>query len=88
LLSFSYTLAGIIFLIIEQKNDYVRFHAWQSCLIFAIMIVRASLSLFFHVTAVYVILTIFCTSCFTLSLFGRWSSASSWLFLMRSSSVS
>ncbi|RKP24152.1 hypothetical protein SYNPS1DRAFT_17572 [Syncephalis pseudoplumigaleata] len=27
--------SGVFFLICEQKNDYVRFHAWQSCLIFA-----------------------------------------------------
>jgi len=32
-------LTGIVFLIIEQKNDYVRFHAWQSCMVFFTMMV-------------------------------------------------
>jgi uncharacterized membrane protein len=26
--------SGIFFLMFEYKNDYVRFNAWQSCLIF------------------------------------------------------
>ncbi|RKP37250.1 hypothetical protein BJ085DRAFT_15846 [Dimargaris cristalligena] len=26
-------VSGVAFLILEQKNDYVRFHAWQSCLV-------------------------------------------------------
>ncbi|KAJ1956726.1 hypothetical protein IWQ62_005242 [Dispira parvispora] len=25
-------VSGVVLLILEQKNDYVRFHAWQSCL--------------------------------------------------------
>ncbi|RUS32098.1 hypothetical protein BC938DRAFT_476292 [Jimgerdemannia flammicorona] len=25
---------GVFFLVVEQKNDYVRFHAWQSSLLF------------------------------------------------------
>ncbi|RKP10643.1 hypothetical protein THASP1DRAFT_21680 [Thamnocephalis sphaerospora] len=32
-------LTGVFFLIFEQKNDYVRFHAWQSCLVFGPMMV-------------------------------------------------
>ena len=27
-------LTGVLFLILETKNDYVRFHAWQSSLVF------------------------------------------------------
>ncbi|ORX51789.1 hypothetical protein BCR36DRAFT_582826, partial [Piromyces finnis] len=27
-------ISGIIFLIIETKNDYVRFHAWQSSILY------------------------------------------------------
>ncbi|KAI8058068.1 hypothetical protein BDF22DRAFT_730807 [Syncephalis plumigaleata] len=37
---------GVFFLICEQKNDYVRFHAWQSCLVFA------------PITLVYVVLAL------------------------------
>ncbi|ORY01564.1 hypothetical protein K493DRAFT_334939 [Basidiobolus meristosporus CBS 931.73] len=35
--AFAYVLfcfSGVFLLITEQKNDYVRFHAWQSCLAF------------------------------------------------------
>jgi len=32
-------VTGVLFLILEQKNDYVRFHAWQSCLIFFTMLI-------------------------------------------------
>ncbi|GBB91958.1 hypothetical protein RclHR1_19430005 [Rhizophagus clarus] len=28
-------VTGVLFLILEQKNDYVRFHAWQSSILFA-----------------------------------------------------
>ncbi|RIB01641.1 hypothetical protein C2G38_974427 [Gigaspora rosea] len=28
-------VTGLLFLIVEQKNDYVRFHAWQSSLVFS-----------------------------------------------------
>ncbi|KCV72534.1 hypothetical protein H696_00126 [Fonticula alba] len=31
-------LTGAFFLICERKNDYVRFHAWQSCITFGIML--------------------------------------------------
>lgn len=31
--------SGILLLILERHNDYVRFHAWQSSLVFTIMIV-------------------------------------------------
>lgn len=30
--------SGIILLVMEKKNDYVRFHAWQACLLSAAMI--------------------------------------------------
>ena len=36
--------AGVFFLIIEQKNDFVRFHAWQSCLVFGVLMVRGAAS--------------------------------------------
>ncbi|KAJ3292642.1 hypothetical protein HK104_005137 [Borealophlyctis nickersoniae] len=40
-------LSGIVFLIFETKNDYVRFHAWQSCLTFVIVVaVQIFFSLF------------------------------------------
>ncbi|KAL1923150.1 uncharacterized protein VTP21DRAFT_9526 [Calcarisporiella thermophila] len=32
-------VTGVLFLILEQKNDYVRFHAWQSSLLFLGMLV-------------------------------------------------
>ncbi|KAJ1974838.1 hypothetical protein H4R35_003424, partial [Dimargaris xerosporica] len=32
-------LSGVVLLILEQKNDYVRFHAWQSCLLTTAMLV-------------------------------------------------
>ncbi|KXS10991.1 hypothetical protein M427DRAFT_115419 [Gonapodya prolifera JEL478] len=32
-------VTGLLLLIFETKNDYVRFHAWQSTLIFASMLV-------------------------------------------------
>ncbi|KAI9096992.1 hypothetical protein DFS34DRAFT_704761 [Phlyctochytrium arcticum] len=31
-------VSGALFLILEQKNDYVRFHAWQSCLAFTALL--------------------------------------------------
>jgi len=31
-------ITGVLFLIIEQKNDYVRFHAWQSSILFATIV--------------------------------------------------
>ncbi|TPX30865.1 hypothetical protein SmJEL517_g05678 [Synchytrium microbalum] len=31
-------ISGVILLILETKNDYVRFHAWQSSLIFSFMV--------------------------------------------------
>ncbi|EGF79743.1 hypothetical protein BATDEDRAFT_89137 [Batrachochytrium dendrobatidis JAM81] len=40
-------VTGILFLIFETKNDYVRFHSWQSALVFvSIMAVHAFLGLF------------------------------------------
>ncbi|RUS18974.1 hypothetical protein BC937DRAFT_88115 [Endogone sp. FLAS-F59071] len=34
-------VTGVFFLIVEQKNDYVRFHAWQSSLLFlALMLLQ------------------------------------------------
>jgi hypothetical protein len=33
-------LSGVIFLILEQKNDFIRFHAWQSVLVFCPLLVR------------------------------------------------
>ena len=35
---------GVFLLVVEHKSDYVRFHAWQSSLVFTAMFVR-SLSL-------------------------------------------
>ncbi|KAJ3023811.1 hypothetical protein HKX48_000945 [Thoreauomyces humboldtii] len=32
-------VSGIIFLILETKNDYVRFHAWQSIITFTALLV-------------------------------------------------
>ncbi|KAG4084966.1 hypothetical protein H8356DRAFT_1742639 [Neocallimastix lanati (nom. inval.)] len=32
-------VSGVIFLILETKNDYVRFHAWQSSILFSILLV-------------------------------------------------
>ncbi|TPX47468.1 hypothetical protein SeLEV6574_g02645 [Synchytrium endobioticum] len=32
-------ISGIMLLILETKNDYVRFHAWQSTIVFAFMLV-------------------------------------------------
>ena len=35
--AFTYALGcitGVIFLMLEKQNDYVRFHAWQSCFAF------------------------------------------------------
>ncbi|KAI9298523.1 hypothetical protein K502DRAFT_339327 [Neoconidiobolus thromboides FSU 785] len=26
-------ISGVLFLIIEKKNDYVRYHAWQACIL-------------------------------------------------------
>ncbi|KAI8928579.1 hypothetical protein BC831DRAFT_397325 [Entophlyctis helioformis] len=40
-------ITGALFLILETKNDYVRFHAWQSSLTFvAIMLVQVLFSIF------------------------------------------
>ena len=36
---FSDYVVGVFFLIAEQRNDYVRFHAWQSCLTFLVTLV-------------------------------------------------
>ena len=33
------SISGIIFLMFEWKNDYVRFNAWQSCLVFTPLLV-------------------------------------------------
>ncbi|KAG4102341.1 hypothetical protein H8356DRAFT_1650351 [Neocallimastix lanati (nom. inval.)] len=32
-------VSGIFFLILETKNDYVRFHAWQSSVLFCVLMV-------------------------------------------------
>ncbi|ORX88090.1 hypothetical protein BCR32DRAFT_288843 [Anaeromyces robustus] len=32
-------VSGIFFLIFETKNDYVRFHAWQSSILFCVLLV-------------------------------------------------
>ncbi|OZJ03968.1 hypothetical protein BZG36_03237 [Bifiguratus adelaidae] len=32
-------VTGVFFLIAEQKNDYVRFHAWQSSLLFLVLMI-------------------------------------------------
>ncbi|CAG8508199.1 1471_t:CDS:2 [Acaulospora morrowiae] len=34
------SITGVLFLIVEQKNDYVRFHAWQSSIFFAVIFVN------------------------------------------------
>ncbi|ORX87724.1 hypothetical protein K493DRAFT_237309 [Basidiobolus meristosporus CBS 931.73] len=34
-----FCFSGVIFLIVEQKNDYVRFHAWQSSFTFGVFFV-------------------------------------------------
>ncbi|CAG8507199.1 9146_t:CDS:2 [Paraglomus brasilianum] len=34
-------VTGVLFLIMETKNDYVRFHAWQSSLLFAAVFVSS-----------------------------------------------
>ncbi|KAH6565154.1 hypothetical protein BASA60_010030 [Batrachochytrium salamandrivorans] len=40
-------LTGVLFLIIETKNDYLRFHAWQSSLVFVcVLMVHAFFGLF------------------------------------------
>ena len=40
------SLTGIFFLMFEYKNDYVRFHAWQSCLVFTPMLILHALFMF------------------------------------------
>ncbi|KAI9593938.1 hypothetical protein BDF19DRAFT_414941 [Syncephalis fuscata] len=52
--------SGVFFLICEQKNDYVRFHAWQSCLIFApIMLFYVILALISSLLAKLLLITSF-----------------------------
>jgi uncharacterized membrane protein len=47
-------ITGIIFLVIEKKNDYIRFHALQSVAVFApLMIVLVFLSTFFGPLGVF-----------------------------------
>ncbi|KAG9290467.1 hypothetical protein G9A89_002442 [Geosiphon pyriformis] len=40
-------ITGVLFLILEQKNDYVRFHAWQSSIVFGILF-------FFHFIIIFI----------------------------------
>lgn len=47
-------ITGIIFLVIEKKNDYIRFHALQSVAVFApLMIILVFLSTFFGALGVF-----------------------------------
>ncbi|KAI8989989.1 hypothetical protein BDB01DRAFT_779625 [Pilobolus umbonatus] len=39
-------VSGLIFLILERQNDYVRFHAWQSCLAFSSLMVLQFILMF------------------------------------------
>ncbi|CAG8713941.1 153_t:CDS:2 [Rhizophagus irregularis] len=39
-------VTGVLLLILEQKNDYVRFHAWQSSILFATIFVKIGLICF------------------------------------------
>ncbi|KAK9718398.1 hypothetical protein K7432_005550 [Basidiobolus ranarum] len=34
-----FCFSGVLLLIVEQKNDYVRFHAWQSSIAFGVLFV-------------------------------------------------
>lgn len=39
------TITGVLFLMLEKENDYVRFHAWQSCFLFLpLLLLHAILS--------------------------------------------
>ncbi|RIA85092.1 hypothetical protein C1645_698077 [Glomus cerebriforme] len=40
-------VTGVLFLILEQKNDYVRFHAWQSSVLFSTIF-------FFHLIILFI----------------------------------
>ncbi|KAK9723276.1 hypothetical protein K7432_002073 [Basidiobolus ranarum] len=42
-----FSFSGVLLLITEQKNDYVRFHAWQCCLTFTPLLVLQFLVAFF-----------------------------------------
>lgn len=35
---------GVLLLVLEHKSDYVRFHAWQSSLLFTFLFVSALMS--------------------------------------------
>jgi uncharacterized membrane protein len=35
---------GVLLLVLEHKSDYVRFHAWQSSLVFTVLFVSAGVS--------------------------------------------
>ena len=48
-------ISGIAFLILETKNDYVRFHAWQSSLYFLVLLFGQFLFSLFSTTLVWLV---------------------------------